>query len=235
MHRLRCARRNGSKHKRPRVPNGWKHDQRSRVAACTRARNGSFGNCIDFSGDILVVGEKDARVNGVERVGKVHIYTAEGEFLRSLASPNPDFNAWFGSSVAISGDIIVVGEELGNIQPFMEEGRAYVFNVDGTLLQNLTAPDPSPRGAFGLDVDIEDDIIVVGDCWAEVDGEPDSGRLHVFKLGAPVTSQEQVEETTTETDEPETDANGWIPGYPLWSIGIALLLVSIIISRTQKQ
>ena len=115
--------------------------------------------------------------------------------------------------------------------------RAYVFNVDGTLLQNLTAPDPSPRGAFGLDVDIEDDIIVVDDCWTEVDGEPDSGRLHVYKLGAPVETGEAVEERTTvvsETDTPSKPSGG-IPGYPLWSIGVALLLVSIIISRTQKQ
>jgi hypothetical protein len=195
--------------------------------------NGTFGNSIDVSDDVLVIGEMDARVNGVERVGKVHVFTVDGEFLRTLVSPNPDFNAWFGSSVAISGDIIVVGEELGNINPFMEEGRAYVFNVDGTLLQNLTAPDPSPRGAFGLDVDIQDDIIVVGECWAEVEGHPDSGRLHVYKLGAPVEVQEPVETTTTET-EPESEPSGGIPGYPLWSIGLALLLVSIFISRTQN-
>jgi hypothetical protein len=196
--------------------------------------NGTFGISIDVSDDVLVIGEKDARVNGVERVGKVHVFTVDGEFLRTLVSPNPDFNAWFGSSVAISGDIIVVGEELGNINPFMEEGRAYVFNVDGTLLQNLTAPDPSPRGAFGLAVDIQGDIIVVGDCWAMVEGEPDSGRLHVYKLGAPVKAQEQVEETTTETDDPDSEPSGGIPGYPLWSIGLALLLVSIFISRTQN-
>ncbi len=195
--------------------------------------NGTFGNSIDVSDDVLVIGEMDARVNGVERVGKVHVFTVDGEFLRTLVSPNPDFNAWFGSSVAISGDIIVVGEELGNINPFMEEGRAYVFNVDGRLLQNLTAPDPSPRGAFGLAVDIQDDIIVVGECWAEVEGHADSGRIHVFKLGAPVEVQEPVETTTTET-EPESEPTGGIPGYPLWSIGLALLLVSIFISRTQN-
>ena len=190
-----------------------------------------FGISVSVSGDKIVISEYKATVNGVKMAGKVHIYNTDGDYLRTLVSPNPDLNAWFGSSVAISGDIIVVGEELGNVNPFGEEGRAYVFNVDGTLLQNLTAPDPSPRGAFGLDVDIEDDIIVVGDCWAEVDGEPNSGRLHVFKLGAPVEVQEPVETTITET-EPESEPSGGIPGYPVWSIGLALLLVSIFISRT---
>ena len=31
------------------------------------------------------------------------------------------------------------------------------------------------------------------------------------------------------------ESSGGIPGYPIWSIGLALLFVSIIISRTQKQ
>ena len=201
------------------------------------AWNGSFGNCIDVSDDVLVIGEMDARVNSIDRVGKVHIYNTDGEYLRTLISPKPDFNAKFGSSVAISGDIIVVGEEWGNIDPFMEEGRAYVFNVDGTLIQNLSAPDPSPRGAFGLDVDIQDDIIVVGECWAEVEGQSDCGRIHVYKLGAPVETHESVEEGTTVVSETGSDSepSGGIPGYPLWSIGLALLLVSIVISRTQKQ
>jgi len=195
-----------------------------------------FGNSISVSGDKIVISEYKATVNGVKMAGKVHIYNTDGDYLRTLVSPNLDLNAWFGSSVAISGDIIVVGEELGNVNPFGEEGRAYVFNVDGTLLQNLTAPDPSPRGAFGLDVDIEDDIIVVGECWAEVDGHADSGRIHVYKLGAPVETGEAVEEGTTvvsETDTP-SESSGGIPGYPIWSIGVAILLVSIFLSRKQN-
>ena len=66
-----------------------------------------------------------------------------------------------------------------------------------------------------------------------VEGNSDSGRLHVYKLGEQVEVQEQVEETTTET-ETASEPSGWIPGYPLWSIGLALLLVSIFISRTQN-
>jgi hypothetical protein len=173
-------------------------------------------------------------VDGLYRAGKVHIYNTEGEYLRTLLSPNPETGAWFGRDVAIEGDIIVVGEEWGDVNPSLMEGKAYVFNIDGTLLQTLTAPEPSPRGAFGGTVNIQDDIIVVSEGWAEVDGHPDSGKFHVFKLGA-VEVQEPVEEETIETDEPDTDDNGWIPGYPLWSIGVAILLVSIIISRTQKQ
>ena len=195
-----------------------------------------FGYSVSVSGDKIVIGEYRATVNGDKWAGKLHIYNTEGDYLRTLLSPNPDTHAWFGRDVAISGDIIVVGEQFGDIAPGLNEGKAYVFNIDGTLLQTLTAPEPTPRGAFGRTVDIQDDIIVVCEVWAEVDGHSESGKFHVFKLGAPVEVQEPVEETTTETeDEPDIDDNGWIPGYPVWSIGLALLLVSIIITRTQKQ
>ena len=191
----------------------------------------SFGESISISEDYIVVGEKRATVNGVTWAGKVHIFNTEGTYIRTILSPNPDLNAWFGINVAISGDIIVVGEALGNITPYKEEGRAYVFNVDGTLLQDLTAPDPSYRAYFGLDVDIQDDIIVVGECWAEVEGQPNSGRLHFYKLGAPVKAQEQAEEGTSTVSETETNSepSGGIPGYPLWSIGVAMLLVSLVL------
>ena len=195
-----------------------------------------FGYSVSISGDKIVIGEYKATVNGVKWAGKAHIYNTEGTYLRTLLSPNLDTNAWFGKNVAISGDIIVVGEPLGNINPFIEEGRAYVFNADGTLIQSLTALEPSSQAYFGLDVDIQDDTIVVGECWAEVEGKPKCGRLHVYQLGAPVKAQDPGEEETPQvSDEPDSEPSGGIPGYPLWSIGIALLLVTVFISRVQKQ
>jgi len=86
-----------------------------------------------------------------------------------------------------------------------------------------------------LDVDIQDDIIVVGECWAEVEGQSDCGRIHVYKLGAPVVTGEGVEEGTTVVSETVTDTepSGGIPGYPLTSllIGVAVM---ILLSKPNK-
>jgi hypothetical protein len=195
-----------------------------------------FGSSISISGNLIVIGESCATVNDVFRAGRVYIFNTDGEHLQTLQSPTLKLNGRFGDSVAIDGDRLVVGEWGANVNPFQYEGRAYVYDVEGNLLQNLTAVPPSPRGAFGLDVDIMGDFIVVGESWAALDDFGQAGRVHVFKLGAPLETQEPVVVTTIETeDEIETEDNDWIPGYPLLSIGVALLLVSIIISRTQKQ
>ena len=110
-----------------------------------------------------------------------------------------------------------------------------MFDVDGTLLQNLTAVHPNLRGAFGYEVEIDGEYIVVGEPWAPSGDLGQVGLVHLFKLGLPVEVQEPVEEVTSHQPEADSEPSGGIPGYPVWSIGIALLLVSIILSRTQKQ
>ena len=82
---------------------------------------------------------------------------------------------------------------------------------------------------------MEDDIIVVGESWAEVDGQPDCGRLHVFKMG-PEEAQGSVEEGSTVVSETETDSEpgGGISGYPLWSVGVAILVISLILYMKQN-
>ena len=130
----------------------------------------------------------------------------------------------------------MVGEEFGDVNPLLNEGKAYVFNVDGTLIQTLSAPDPTPRGAFGLAVDIDGEVIAVGECWATVEGEPNSGKLHLYALGTPSTNIEQTTETSTvaETEE-EQSTSGGIPGFPFGSIVIGLEAVAIMLWLSQRR
>jgi hypothetical protein len=111
-----------------------------------------------------------------------------------------------------------------------------VFDVDGNLLQNLTAPDPCPRAAFGLDVDIDGDTIVIGECWAAIEDFGQAGRAHVFRLGPPVEAQEPVEETTPvveEESEPEDTGSG-IPGFPATALALGLLYTVVLIIRRKR-
>jgi hypothetical protein len=194
-----------------------------------------FGTSMSVSGDLIVIGESYATVDGVWRAGRAYIFNADGELLQTLQSPNPKTNGEFGDSVAIDGDRVVVGEFDADVNPYQYEGRAYVYDIDGNLLQNLTAPDPCPRAAFGLDVDIDGDTIVVGECWAAIEDFGQAGRVHVYRLGAPAEAQEPVEETAPVVEEePEAETGGGIPGFPANALALGLVFTLIFTAQRRR-
>lgn len=87
-------------------------------------------------------------------------------------------NAWFGFSVAIHGDRIVVGAQEMNYR-----GAAYVFRYNGTQWnqeQKLVSPDPSTSEAFGRSVALSDDQVLVGDAFNDA-GSVNSGSAYAFR------------------------------------------------------
>ncbi len=196
-----------------------------------------FGESISTSGDLIVVGESYATAGEVWRAGRVYIFNADGEHLKTLESPNPKMNGQFGDSVSIDGDRLVVGERFANVNPFQYEGRAYVFDIEGNLLQNLTAPDLCPRAAFGLDVDIEGDTIVIGECWADTEDIHQAGRAHVYRLGPSAGAQEPVKETTpVAEEEPETEdvSSSGVPGFPAIALALGTVLAIVFTQHAYK-
>jgi hypothetical protein len=191
-----------------------------------------FGSSISVSGNNIVIGESYATVNGTFRAGRAHIYNTDGEHLQTLQSPYIKMNGQFGDSVAIDGERIVVGEWDADVEPHMYEGRAYIFDINGVLLANLTAPSPCPRAAFGLDVDIEGDVVVVGECWAAIDDFGQAGRVHVYRFGEePVAPGVEETSSVTETEEEATDSpSEGIPGFPATALLLGLMLVSMMLA-----
>ena len=185
-----------------------------------------FGRSIAVSDEYIAIGEFYATVDDVFRAGKVHVFSYEGDHLCTLQSPNPDTSALFGFKVKILGDKIFIGEPNADIDPFQYEGKVHVYNVGGELLQTLTSPDPTNRGAFGWGLGLYEDKLVVSEELAEIDGNTNCGAIHLFQLGASVESQEPVEETTTEIEEleSETESNEGISGFQVTSIFAALVL-----------
>jgi hypothetical protein len=192
-----------------------------------------FGNEISVSGERIVIGERYATVDGVYRAGRAYIYNTDWELLQILQSPTPKMSGEFGKSVKIMGDLVVVGESFADVNPGLYEGRAYVFDIDGNLLQNLTSPSPCPRAAFGLDVAIDGDLLVIGEPWADVEGESQVGLVQVFSTTPPVTVQKTGIAETPKVTEPEATDEGGIPGFPV--IALALGLLYTIVFLTQKK
>ncbi len=193
----------------------------------------AFGILVEISGDHVVVAERWATVDGLEKAGRAHIYDTDWNLIASLQAVEPEENGQFGEEVAIGGGIVVVGERRGDAE-VINEGRAYVFDLEGNLLASLIAPDPEVGAQFGSRVDTDGEVVVVGEYAASVDGFSKRGKVYVYGLGEPeVVEQVDEGEPVVEEEVEETKRGGGIPGFPLEAIILGVIAV-IILWRIRK-
>ncbi|MCX6858009.1 MAG: hypothetical protein NTV80_24245, partial [Verrucomicrobia bacterium] len=91
-------------------------------------------------------------------VGAVHIYeAATGKWLRKLSNPEPESDAEFGYSVAVSGDLALIGAPYANTA-----GIAFLFDLKtGALIRTIRAGGSSQK-RFGYSVALEGRRAAVG-------------------------------------------------------------------------
>jgi hypothetical protein len=124
-----------------------------------------YGESVSVSGDVIVVGAKNASDIGLDE-GAAYVYrfdgTAWAEEQKLQASDGLSFDI-FGGSVSVSGDVIVVGAR-GDDGP-MDKGAAYVFRYNGTTWveeQKLRASDAVAFDYFGYAVSVDEDVALIG-------------------------------------------------------------------------
>ncbi len=181
--------------------------QQAYLKASNTEADDQFGYAVAVSGNTLVVGapgeDSDADVvdgdqenNDSLWAGAAYVFVRSGvewSFQAYLKASNSDFGDYFGYSVAISGDTIVVGapyedssattvngdQEDDSVE---EAGAAYVFvREDDTWNQQayLKPDNTGYHDFFAQSVAISGDTIVVG--ARREDGEyEDSGAAYVF-------------------------------------------------------
>ncbi|MGA2322851.1 MAG: hypothetical protein ABSG22_03285 [Sedimentisphaerales bacterium] len=100
----------------------------------------------------------------------------------------------FGASVAIDGNIAVVGAYLDDSNG-SDCGAVYVYELSGSQWierQKLAALDGSPGDQFGRSVAIDGNTIVVGSYYGD-SNEPNTGSTYVFsRLGGAWTQQQKL-------------------------------------------
>lgn len=109
----------------------------------------------------IVVGAAGAAERGQPNEGAVQVFNAvTGTFVRKLLPPGASAASQeFGSSVAISGNLAVIGSFSIN----EGQGRAYIYNLaSGALLRTLNASDGAAGDFFGFNVATNGTVAVVG-------------------------------------------------------------------------
>lgn len=168
--------------------------QTSKITASDPGVYDSFGYSVGVNENIVIVGaylDGDASDEGGLLSGSAYIFDiTTGNQLHKLTASDPNEQAQFGWSVAVSGDTVVVGSKH---EPFIKDdgtvlavaGSAYLFNaVTGDQVFKLTAGDAAAYDYFGYSVSISSDYVIVGAYRSGAGGignaALDSGASYVF-------------------------------------------------------
>lgn len=126
--------------------------------------------------------------SGAIRAGSAYVYDLSGGtaiLAESLHNPTPAHDDWFGLSVSVSGDTVVVGAA-GDDTAASNAGSSYVYQLSGAsaiLTGTLISPAPMVFSELGNAVAVSGDTVVVGASRDDTGGR-NSGRVHVYDLSS---------------------------------------------------
>lgn len=150
-----------------------------------------FGYSVAIHGDTIVVGKIDYYWDGGP--GAAHVYVRNGStwsYQAKLSAPDGAIDDYFGDSVAISENTILVGAPYDDSGDFVNRGSVHVFVRHGTTWtrQAMLVPADGGKGDnFGDAVAINGDTAVVGAPQTQNAGP---GAAYVFVRHATTWSQE---------------------------------------------
>ena len=168
----------------------WTLEQELDIGAAIGPDNPSVGVSVAVSGNTAVIGVHGHNVNGGSRVLVFVRSDVNGTPTWTLDSTlYPDFQpyeTWFGYSVAISGDTIVIGAPLDKDETELikdAKGAAYVFkrNSSWTKQQRLLAADGDNGDLFGSAVAISGDKVLVGAAGDTIFFHEKQGSAYLFR------------------------------------------------------
>lgn len=119
------------------------------ITASDGANSDFFGYSVATNGTKIAVGGQY-----IDGAGAVYLYNMDGTGEIKISAPvgSP---GQFGISVAMNADTLVVGASTS-------QGAAYTFDLNGNLLNTITASDGVASDYFGVTVGISDSKIIIG-------------------------------------------------------------------------
>jgi len=160
--------------------------QQAILTAIGASDGDKFGSAIALDGIRIVAGAPFDDERGTD-AGAAYVFEFDGaawsqQAKLTASDGGPDEN-FAGTSVAIDGDVVVVGAPLHG-GGSTAEGAAYVFRFDGETWSQeakLTASDAAPGDNFGLSVSVSGNIALVGSPFHDA-GASDSGAAYAFRF-----------------------------------------------------
>ena len=187
----------------------WSQSQK--LTASDKDSGDEFGSSVAIDGNNIVVGAPEEDSGGKDNNGAVYVFTKSGDTWsqsQKLTVSDRDNDDYFGWSVAIDGDNIIVGASEKSSDGKDHNGVVYVFTKSGNTWsqsQKLTASDKDNWDNFGYSAAIDGETTVVGAYREDSGGKDNNGAVYVFTKSGDIWSQSQK---LTASDKDDVDKLG---------------------------
>ena len=178
------------------VRSGSSWSLQQKLTAADGAANDFFGRAVAIAGDSVVVGSSSADVGANVDQGAAYVFFRSGTTWAQqakLVAGDAASTDYFGDSVAISADTVVVGATEDANGANIQQGSAYVFTRTGTAWSQqakLTAGDGTAFDYFGFSVTIDANTAVIG-TLQDVGANFQQGSAYVFVRSGTTWTQQQ--------------------------------------------
>ena len=168
----------------------WQRVQK--IVASDRAANDRFGDeAVAIDGNTIAIGafresEDASGGNTLGNAGAVYIYERDGagdwHEIQKVVASDREPGDWFGKSVALKGDLLIIGAEReDNLS-----GAGYVFerdtNGNWNEIQKLTAEIRNPEDRFGNAISMDSNHAIIG-AYDQSVPFGHAGTAYVFEKG----------------------------------------------------
>ncbi|WPD24186.1 MAG: choice-of-anchor Q domain-containing protein [Candidatus Electrothrix scaldis] len=180
--------------------------QQAKLMADDKGAYDQFGKSVSLDGNTIVIGAWTADSDGLADAGAAYVFIrSDGIWTQQaklIADDKKEYD-YFGYSVVVDEDSVIVGAWTADPDGLNDAGAAYVFTrYDGIWTQQarLTADDKVAWDCFGFSVSIDGDTAIIGAfAGAHPVGDPEAGAAYVFtRLGT--TWVQQVKLTADDKD-----------------------------------
>ena len=148
--------------------------------------DGWFAGSVAISGDTALVGAVYTKFGPSDNQGSAWVFARTGTTWSQqtiLTAADGAAGDFFSGSIAISGDVALVGAPYDDVGANDAQGSAYIFTGSGTTWSQrakLTAAQGAAYDQFGFSVAIAGDTALVGAPYADVGANADQGSACSF-------------------------------------------------------
>jgi hypothetical protein len=165
--------------------------ERQKLTSASGTSFDTFGVAVAFNSSTAFFGAGGTNNGGNIIPRKVYTFeaptTRDGPWVEGpvLAAPDPnDVNSAFGASIAVAGDVALVGARGATTGANVGQGRVYGYaRLHGvwTPVQKMLASDGGARDNFGVSLAIDGTTAMIGAPGATINGQVSTGAVYCWE------------------------------------------------------